>query len=284
MLGRTARIAFRYNGLMALCALLVALPASARRRHRRRHAARQAPRPRASAAIKRLVLPFKWGMSHSRVENLLIKQLRKRYYPLIHKASGNSLRQDRLRNELTKDIRSMRKSFIRFDGRKSNWDGSIVDDQFVHKNNESMLVVLDRDQQRFFFFFHDRLYKVMIAFNNDHPKYKGLTFPKFVSVLIQAYGQGKPVFLPDAAGINKLHHVEWEGSGHSILWALNKTEVYGNLCLVVMDKPVLTQLMEGRKLVSSMTTHHPAVNPLIQAISRPPSKNVQEENGQQHKP
>ncbi len=270
-MGRLALTAFLGLGL-----LLPAQSADARRRRRHRPARQQA-QPQASAAIKKLAGPFKWGMSHRQVERILIKKIRKQYVPKIRAARDNRLKQDSLRAEMQREIRKIRKSYIVFHGQKTNWDGSVVDDQFVHKNNESMLVMLERDQQRFFFFWNDQLYKQMIAFNADHPKYKGLTFPKFVAVLIQAYGQGKPVFLPDAAGINKLHHVEWRGSGNYILWALNKTDVYGNLCLMLLDASVLPKIEEARKVVQSMNPKTPAVDPLVQSITRKPAPEDQDE-------
>ncbi len=278
---RVGRIALW--ALLTTCFVLPATRADARRRRRRRARQSAAAQPKASAAIKKLAGPFKWGMSHRQVERILISKIRKQYVPKIRRARNNRLKQDSLRAEMQREITKVRKSYVIFNGQKTNWDGSVVDDQFVHKNNESMLVMLERDQQHFFFFWNDQLYKQLIAFNADHPKYKGLTFPKFVAVLIQAYGQGKPVFLPDAAGINKLHHVEWEGSGNYILWALNKTDVYGNLCLVLLDKSAAAKIEEARKVVRSMNPKTPAVDPLVQSITRKPTPEEQEEEADQNK-
>lgn len=252
--------------------------AGARRRKRRR---RSKPKPRAtrkaSAAIKRLAGPYKWGLTPNRVLKLLNKKIKKEYIPKIAKHRGDPMLQDRLRREMRRVYRRVVKSYVKFTGQATSWDSSIVDDQFMHKNQESMLVIIEQDQQRFFFFFNKRLYKHMIAFNSDHPKYKGLTFARFLQVLIQVYGQGKPVFKPDAAGINKLHHVEWRGPSRFNLWALDKSGVYGNFCLVLIDRVREAKLEESRKLVRSTQPRKPAMDPLIKSVTRPKTDGSEEE-------
>ena len=259
-------------------------PSQARRRRHRRRARASEQEPKANtAAIRKLMGPFKFGMTHRQVLNILIKEIRDEYIPKIRKARGDFELQDRLRREMKREIYKVKKSYVVFRGQKTPWDGSVVDDQFVHNNDESMLVRMEKDQQRFFFFWHDRLYKILIAFNADHPKYKGLTFEKFVAVLIKAYGQGNPVFEPDSVGINRLHHVEWQGPGNYLLWALNKTQVFGNLCLVLVDKSVLQKLREARKMLGAKppSAEEEEVSPLVKSITRKPSPDEEEEGGQQ---
>ncbi len=271
-----------YPKLMALvlsgAVLSTASLATARRRRRARRP-EQEQQSRTAAAIRKLAGPFKWGMSHRQVLKILLREVREEYVPKIRKARGNFELQDRLRREMRRELAKVKNSYVVFRGQKTPWDGSVVADEFVHNNDESMLVRMERDQQRFFFFWHDRLYKILIAFNADHPKYKGLTFEKFVSVLIRAYGQGNPVFKPDAVGVNRLHHVEWQGPGNYLLWAVNKTQVFGNLCLVLLDKSVLPRLEEARKLSGAKppSVQNDAVDPLVQSITRKPSPEEQEE-------
>lgn len=259
-------------GLVVMLGMALAVPnASARRRRRRRKArkAREAKeKPKASAAIKRLAGPFKWGMTPNKVISILRKRVRAKYLPKIRKTSSK-MRQDRLRRELAAEVRKIKRSYVKFGGKHTSWQSSIVDDQFEKRNNESMLVVMEEDQQRFFFFYHTKLYKQMIAFNSDHPKYKGLTFPKFVQILMKVYGQGRPVFEPDAAGINKLHHVEWIGPDNYKLHAIDKSGVYGNFCLLLIDSKMEANVERGRKAVRSMRTQEPELDPLIESVTKP---------------
>lgn len=270
------------RGLWAVMAtvigLMLASPevASARRRRRRRKArkARKAAKPKASKAIKRLAGPFKWGMTPNKVIAVLKKKIRAKYLPKIRKTSDR-MRQDRLRREMAAEIRKIKRSYVKFGSKHTNWESSIVDDQFGKNNAESMLVVMEEDQQRFFFFYHTKLYKQMIAFNSDHPKYKGLTFPKFIQILMKVYGQGKPVFKKDVAGINKLHHVEWQGTDNYELWALDKSGVYGNFCLVLIDKVTAKKVNQGRKLAGGMNSK-PGLDPLIKSVTKPEGETEEE--------
>ena len=57
--------------------------------------------------------------------------------------------QDRVRKERQDAITQMRDSYIKFNGQKTGWDVSIVDREFGHRNNESMLVLWEKDLKRF---------------------------------------------------------------------------------------------------------------------------------------
>ena len=239
-----------------------------RRRRRKARKAKKKAKPKASAAIKKLAKPFKWGMTPNKVIHVVKKRIKAQYLPKIRASRDDRMKQDRLSRQMKRDIAKVKKSYIRFGGKHTGWDSSIVDDQFEKNNDESMLVVMEEDQQRFFFFHNKKLYKQMIAFNSDHPKYKGLTFGKFLQILMQVYGQGQPVFKSDVAGVNKLHHVAWKGTDNYILWALDKSAVYGNFCLVVIDGKRKKLVERGRKTVRSMRDKKPELDPLIQSVTK----------------
>lgn len=239
---------------------------------RRRQAAPKPEAPKvseqASKAIPGLVGKYAWNLKKEQVVNLLTTGLRKDYVERIRKAQASPGRQDELRREMEHLIDQVRKSYTTFDGKRTNWDSSIVDDQFVHNNSESMLVYLEKDQQRFFFFHHGRLYKQLIAFNPEHPNYKGLTFPQFLGRLIQAFGQGNPVFQKDVAGQSRLHHVEWIGANSVHMWAVDKTVLYGNFCVVLFNATQKAKVDEGRKLVDTGSGRK-GHDDLIDSVTKP---------------
>ena len=244
----------------------------ARRRRRRR---RRRPRPaagqtspQAAKAIAALVGKYKWNLTPNQVIRLLTVNLKKTYNAKIRKAQGHPLRQDRLRRDLAAEIRKIKRSYVKFDGHRTNWDSSIVDDQFGHNNGESMLVYLEKEQQRFFFFHNGRLYKQFIAFNADHPNYKGLTFPQFLGKLIQAFGQGKPVFQKDVAGQSRLHHVEWIGANNVHMWAVDKSTIYGNFCVVLFDNTMRQSVLSGRRMTGASRPRS-ADDALIDSVTKP---------------
>lgn len=224
---------------------------------------------KASLAIKRLAEPYKWGLSHTKILKIIEKKLQKEYLPRIRKAKGDPLEQDRLRRDMAAKLKKISSSYVKFTGQKTSWDSSVVDDQFVHKNEESLLVMYEQDQQRFFFFHNGKMYKHMIAFNADHPKYKGLTFTKFLNILYQAYGMGQSIWKPDSVGVSQLHHVEWHGQDNYILWALDKSAVYGNFCLVLIDGKIQSKVEEGRKALGINQDKKPKLDPLIKSVTKP---------------
>jgi hypothetical protein len=59
------------------------------------------------------------------------------------------------------------------------------------------------------------------------------------------------------------------GTNSFNLWALDKSGVYGNFCLVLIDRSKEPKVEEGRKLVRSMTTRKPAMDPLIRSVTKP---------------
>lgn len=241
----------------------------ARRRRRRRR-----PKPnvekvnqRAAAAIAALTGKYKWGLAPMKVVKLLTANIRKDYIKQIRAAKGRPSHQDKLRRELAMKLSKVKKSYYKFAGTQTGWDSSIVDDQFKHGNGESLVVYLEKEQQRFFFFHNDRLYKQFIAFNADHKNYKGLTFPQFLGRLITAFGQGTPVFSKDIAGQSRLHHVEWIGAKKVHMWAVDKSTIYGNFCVVLFHEDMKTKVLEGRKLTG--TDDRRRIDPLIDSVTKP---------------
>jgi len=246
------------------------LDSDARRRRRRgpRKPAEEKVNPQAAKAIPALVGKYKWKLNRHKVERLLTKKVRKSYAERIRKAASSPMRQDSLRRELADQIKKVRGSYVKFDGKRTNWDSSIVDDQFQHRNNESMMVFLEKEQQRFFFFHNGKLYKQLIAFNADHPNYKGLTFPQFLGKLIQAFGKGKPVFKKDVAGQSRLHHVEWIGADGVHMWAVDKSTIYGNFCVVLFHDGMRKDVLSGRKLTGS-GPRRTRTDDLIDSVTKP---------------
>jgi len=242
--------------------------ADARRRRRRRKVPKKEQvNKRAAAAISALTGKYKWGVGPMKVVKLLTANLKKDYIRQIRKSRSNPRAQDRLRAELKLKIRKVKQSYFKFTGKSTGWDSSIVDDQFAHNNQESIVVYLEPEQQRFFFFHNGKLYKQFIAFNADHKNYKGLTFPQFLGRLIKAFGAGKPEFKKDLAGQSRLHHVEWIGLKKVHMWAVDKSTIYGNFCVVLFQNDRMEKVVAGRKLTGS--SRQRGLDPLIDSVTKP---------------
>lgn len=203
----------------------------------------QAP---SSRAMSELAGKFKWGATHAEILKVISEDLDLKYAELIKKEL-DVYKQDLLRKQKAEDLDKVKQSIIKFDGAKSGWDTSIIDKEYGHKNQESMLVMWEKDQRRFLFFWNDKLYKQFIAFNAEHPAFAGKTFDDFAKLIQNRYGQAemKMTTLRTKDDVT-LDHLEWPPSGDYTLWAIDQSHFYGNFCLKLMQTSVYPQVEKSR--------------------------------------
>lgn len=201
-------------------------------------------------AISELAGKFKWGMSPDEVSKIVIDDINARFEERIRKEPA-AARQDAIRAEQAAAIEKFTKSFIKFDGQKTGWDVSIVDREYAHKNSESMMVIWEKDQRRFLFFYRDMLWKQFIAFNAENPAFQGKTFDDFANLIQQRYGQASMTFRKARTSEDQqLDHLEWPASGDYVLWAIDLTQFYGNFCLSLWQRTKVAELEDGRRMNS----------------------------------
>ena len=117
-------------------------------------------------ALAELLGAFKFGMTKDEVIGVLTKQLDDTSAEKIT-ATSDIHTQDNLRAEKKDRIAEVTKTFVEFNGQKTGWDVSIIDDQFARNTNESMLVYWEnsggKNQRRFFFFYDGKLWKMFVS-------------------------------------------------------------------------------------------------------------------------
>jgi hypothetical protein len=191
-------------------------------------------------AVSELLGPWKWGMSSDDVLAALQKQLGERRAPEIAKMT-DVYAQNQARKQIKSDVENVRKSYIKFEGQKTGWDVSIIEGEFLHKNGEAMLQYREtdaasgREQDRFFFFKDDKLWKQFIAFNME--PYKGKTFNDFRDAMEARYGKGAPIIKRGLDGKDHTVAVAWR-SGGTYLRAVDLTQFYSNFCIAFSDDNV----------------------------------------------
>ncbi len=209
-------------------------------------------------ALRELMGAFKFGMSRDDVVKVVSKQISERYSERISNTS-DVYRQDELRRKRDKEIERVRKSLIEFKGERSGWDVSIIDDQFAHRSEESMLVYWEtfqgRNQRRFFFFFEGRLYKMFIALDTSSMKLADdqKNFAFFRALMERRFGPGQA----HDRGIT------WQARSFRVD-ALDKLSFYSSFCLVIADPKQtrsLLALREERKQAPKPS------NPIIDAVT-----------------
>ena len=209
---------------------------------------------------------FKWGMSHEEVWKSLEEQVKARYKELIEKERDVNKQDDLRKNELM-DIKKAKDSLVQFEGKKSGWDVSIIDKEFAHKNGESMIVMWEKDQRRFLFFWNGKLYKQYIAFDAEHPVFKGKTFDDFVKILTNRYGNPEMKFAQMRTKDDMVvSHMEWPAHGDYKLWAVDQSHFYGNFCLRLFNPKVQAEIDRVR---GERDPRKPQGNALIDSVTKP---------------
>ena len=194
-------------------------------------------------AVSELMGEFKWGMTPEEVQGVLGKRIDEHFQELV-KTTSDAYQQDGFRKKAAEEKNRIKKSFVRFEGKKTGWDVSIIDKEFGQKNDESMFVYWEndpttkKDQRRFFFFVDGKLWKMFIAFNAE--LFQGKTFEDFKAIMEGRYGKGGPQVQDGVSFIN------WRSPGF-YLRAIDLTTFYGNFCIAISDDNVEQTILARRE-------------------------------------
>jgi len=194
---------------------------------------------------------FKWGMKPEEVMAQARTAVEAKYEARIDKAKQDPGLQQRIRDEMQRELTAVKKSFTKFEGQKSGWDVSIIGPEFQQNTSEAVLVTKEDIWTRYFFFFEDGLYKMYLAFNKDAIGGKG--FAEFGKGMEAKYGHAKEVYRDDKmrGGVaHKLDHYEWTAGGGDRLRLIDRSEFYGVYCLVLYDGSVQDRVSDRRKTVN----------------------------------
>lgn len=219
-------------------------------------------------ALGELMGPFKFGMSSKEILGILSKQIGEKYKDKIA-ATTDVYVQDKLRRDRQAELDRIKKSQTEFKGTKTGWDVSIIDDQFAHNTDESMMVYWENDaeshkDQRRFFFFHDgRLYKMLIALNSSNLKNEQRTFDYFRGLMEARYGKGSVRTAKDADGVDRPVALEWRSKSHHVS-AIDKLAFYGSFVLVVADPGQESVLAEIRQQNAKPKARNTALDTVLE--------------------
>jgi hypothetical protein len=221
-------------------------------------------------AVAELAGKFKWGMSHEDCVKVMAEGIRAKYEALLKKEQ-DVYKQDQLRKAARDDEQKIRDSYIKFDGISpgtKEWGTSIIQAEFAPRNDESMMTLWEKDQRRFLFFWHDKLYKQFIAFNAEHPVFAGKSFDDFARIIQNRYGSAQMKFASMRTRDDmKLHHLEWPAHGEFQLYAIDQSQFYGNYCLVLFNPSVAKELDKVR---GERNTKPATRNALIESVTQSP--------------
>jgi hypothetical protein len=213
-------------------------------------AAKAVTAPTASAGeIEKLKGDFKWGMNPEEVLAKMIQKVEGTYEERLKKTASDPARQDRVRKEMRAETEKVKQhSLVKFEGAKTGYDVSIIDQEFSHNTGESMLVAKEDSASRYFFFASDRLYKMFIAFDKD--MLQGKTFKEFGGLMQARFGKAREIYVDEKtkAGVaHKLDHYLWNTKGGEVLRLVDRSAFYDVYCLVIYDGNVAARQADAGK-------------------------------------
>jgi hypothetical protein len=221
-------------------------------------------------AVGELAGKFKWGMSPQDAQKLIADGIHVKYVEMIKKEQ-DIYKQDQLRKDEVDETTKVKDSYVKFDGTTpgtKEWSTSIVQSEFAPRNDEAMMTLWEKDQRRFLFFWHDKLYKQYIAFNAEHPVFAGKSFDDFAKLIQNRYGPAEMKFTAMKTKSDmKLDHLEWPAAGEFQLYAIDMSEFYGNFCLVLFNPATARDVEKARTEHNTKTGKG---NALIDAVTQQP--------------
>jgi len=222
----------------------------------------------AGEAIEKLKGDFKWGMNPDEVIAKVQDRIRAAYEDRLKKTSQDPSRQDRVRKDMMAEQERVKDKYLKFEGQKTGYDVSIIDQELLHGMNESMLMAKEDNATRYFFFSDGRLYKMFIAF--DKEMLQGKSFREFGSLMQAQYGKAKEVNAEDKtkAGIRiRLDHYVWGSKSGDMLRLVDRSEFYDVYCLVIYDGAIARRQDEARRARKVA----PKGDSLVEAVTTAPA-------------
>jgi len=216
---------------------------------------KKAPPPMVNAEQKKALVEkmagFKFGMTKDEILGVLQKQINERYEEKI-KATTDVAQQDRYRKEKKAELGRVSQTYVKFDGKSTGWDVSIIEGEFAHNTSEALMERWENDNgknnRRFFFFYNDRLWKMFISLDVSMIPEDKRNFDTFKGVMESQYGKGAI----DGGTI------AWR-AGEFEARAVDKLKDYGALGLVMEDSKVKTELVALRESKAPPKKDTPAV-------------------------
>jgi hypothetical protein len=200
------------------------------------------------ADVKEFKGEFTWGMTPPQVMEKLNTKIDASYKDTIEKYRTDPARSDKVRDQIKAEKNAVAKSYVKFDGTNAAWGTSIIDEEFVPNNGESMLVYRENKSKRYFFFSGESLYKMYVAF--DKEVVAGKSFMQFGDLMQQKYGKAQAVYREVSLHGMKdkvLDAYQWRSAQGDGLRLVDRSKFYDVYCLVIYDQNVADRQSEVRK-------------------------------------
>src|SRR5207237_4740301 len=167
--------------------------------------------------------------------------------------------QDRIRHDKRSDIARVSQSYVAFEGKKTGWDVSIIENEFAHNTNESMMEIWEKDgnknQRRFFFFYEGKLWKMFVSLDVSILPEDKRNFDTFKGIMEGQYGAG------DIDG----RVITWRAGDFDVR-AVDRLNDYSALGLAIEDAHIKSDVLALRE---QKKPPEQGTSPVIKAIVDP---------------
>jgi hypothetical protein len=196
---------------------------------------------------------FKFGMSKDEVLAVLQKQIDDSFENQI-KATTDIAMQDRLRKDKKAELARTSSTYVVFDGHKTGWDVSIIENEFAHNTGESMMDrwenAAGKNNRRFFFFKDGKLWKMFVSLDVSVLPEDKKNFATLESYMVAKYGPGD----------SDVEHgtITWR-AGEFEARAIDRLKDYDAIGIAIEDPKVRASLMAEREAHAPPKHETPAV-------------------------
>jgi len=204
-------------------------------------------------ALAELYGGFKFGMSKDDVVAVLQKQIDERYEDKI-KATTDITQQDRIRKDKKAELARVSQTYVAFDGHKTGWDVSIVENEFAHGTGESMMERWEneggKNNRRFFFFKDGKLWKMFVSLDVSVLPEDKKNFATLESYMAAKYGPGETDV--------DTGQISWH-AGEFDARAVDRLKDYDAIGIAIEDPKVRTEVLAEREQHAPPKKETPAV-------------------------
>ena len=137
-------------------------------------------------SVADLMEGLQWGMTVKKVFSIFEQKIREKYDEKMAAVQGDLLKEDQIRAKMYKELNEVKDSYVAFNGQTTGYESHMVDVEFTHNNNESMMVWDAGKYVEYLFFINNRFWKRVRLFRID--KLGGITLQDFVASMENVLG------------------------------------------------------------------------------------------------
>lgn len=214
------------------------------------------------AEISAFLGDIKWGMSHDLVMRKIEEKLMADFQAKSRGTTDLAYADMQMKTRVER-IENMQKSYIPLV--RDNAAGlsvSIIGEEFMPDNEESMLTQREDIASKYYFFHGDKLYKIAVVYDSA---YLGpIAFDTFIATTEQKYGASSDEVWTDDGDFTE---AIWRAKDGSSLSVKNKYASYNTFLMVFSEEAVNATLVAKHKAYYNMTNAGPEISSSIDSLT-----------------